>query len=208
MDGSRNRENGEIEPWAEKIMNFLNSYSEVSPSGTGLRVIVKARLPSTHRKKGVFEVYDENRFLTLTGHRLRSLPAQVNFRQIETIALHNLIFKSNRKAEQPTKDDKPNMGLTDNELLQKARAARNGDKFDRLWSGDYSGYQSQSEADLALITMLSFWTGGDVERIDRLFRRSGFFRDKWGRAWGSKTYGQRTIEKALNFKQKMEVTNE
>ena len=37
LDGSRNRENGEIEPWAKKILNFLNSYSEVSPSGRGFK---------------------------------------------------------------------------------------------------------------------------------------------------------------------------
>ena len=38
-----------------------------------------------------------------------------------------------------------------------------------------------SEADLALCCHLSFWTGKNCERIDRLFRKSKLYRDKWER---------------------------
>jgi putative DNA primase/helicase len=46
----------------------LNSYTEVSPSFTGLRVIVRAKLPPGGRKKGDFECYDDRRYLTITGN--------------------------------------------------------------------------------------------------------------------------------------------
>jgi primase-polymerase (primpol)-like protein len=51
------------------------------------------------------------------------------------------------------------------------RRAANGEKFAKLWSGDVSGYPSQSEADLALCGILAFWTR-DRAQIDRLFRQS------------------------------------
>lgn len=83
----------------------------------------------------------------------------------------------------------------DDRVLERARAARNATKFGTLWSGDWPslGYDSQSSADLALCTMLAFWSP-DAARIDRLVRRSGLMRDKWERA----DYAERTIAAALH----------
>ena len=91
------------------------------------------------------------------------------------------------------------LNLDDAALLEKARAARNGTDFDRLWAGDTSGHGGdESAADLALCSLLAFWTGGDAARVDRLFRQSGLFRPKWDSRRGeSGTYGQMTIEKAI-----------
>ena len=81
------------------------------------------------------------------------------------------------------------------ELIEKAKNAKNGAKFTALWEGLTDGYDSQSEADLALCCLLAFWTGGDRDRIDRLFRQSGLYReDKWG---GREDYRERTINAAL-----------
>jgi primase-polymerase (primpol)-like protein len=50
-------------------------------------------------------------------------------------------------------------------------------------SGDDSGYGGDtSRADAAFLAMLAFWTGPDPERLDRLFRNSGRYREKWERA--------------------------
>jgi len=52
---------------------------------------------------------------------------------------------------------------------------------------------------MALCCLLAFWTGGDHQQIDRLFRQSGLLRDKWDEvhyADGS-TYGEKTIERAV-----------
>ena len=89
--------------------------------------------------------------------------------------------------------------MTDEELIQKAKDAANGEKFERLWNGSTVGYDSHSEADMALCSLLAFWTGGDAHRMDRLYRESGLMRDKWIEphyADGS-TYGQKTIERAI-----------
>jgi putative DNA primase/helicase len=63
-------------------------------------------------------------------------------------------------------------------MLERVFAAKNGADVERLWSGDWTGYGSHSEADLALVAHLEFWTGGDPDRIDRLFRASRLMRDK------------------------------
>src|SRR5690606_30146922 len=84
--------------------------------------------------------------------------------------------------------------LEDQELIKRALRAKNGQHFRRLWQGDWGGlYGSHSEADLALCNMLAFWTGRDLDRMDRLFRLSGLYRAKWER----EDYRDRTIRKAV-----------
>ena len=78
-----------------------------------------------------------------------------------------------------------------------AMGSRNGEAFARLWRGDISGYPSHSEADQALCSRLAFWTGRDAGRMDALFRQSGLMRPKWDRRQGGSTYGQITIQHAI-----------
>ena len=85
--------------------------------------------------------------------------------------------------------------LEDAEVLERAFAARDGDKLRRLWAGEDAGYPSASEGDLALLSAFAFWTGPHgAEQLDRLFRASGRMRDKWERV----DYRELTIAKALD----------
>jgi len=74
LDKCFNPDTGELEPWARRYVDVFQSYTEFSPSGTGLHIIVKGELPvregksGTGRKKGKFEVYDQARFFTFTGN--------------------------------------------------------------------------------------------------------------------------------------------
>ncbi len=92
--------------------------------------------------------------------------------------------------------------LPDDELLERARHARNGHRFRLLFdegcTETFAG--DHSRADLALRCMLAFWTGGDASRIDRLLRRSTLMRSKWDErhAADGSTYRQMTIHKALS----------
>ena len=84
--------------------------------------------------------------------------------------------------------------LDDQELLDRAMRARNGSDFAALWDGRWQDrYGSQSEADLALCSLLAFWTGRNPDRIDRMFRASGLMRPKWERD----DYRQRTLDAAI-----------
>jgi hypothetical protein len=79
--------------------------------------------------------------------------------------------------------------LNDKAIIKKASNAKNRQKFLALWKGDISGYESQSSADIALLSILAFWTNRDQVAMDRLFRQSGLYRDKWER----EDYRERTI---------------
>lgn len=80
-------------------------------------------------------------------------------------------------------------------IVDRARSARNGDIFWSLWTGDTTRLGGDhSAADQALCNILAFWTGGNAGLIDRLFRMSGLYRNKWER----RDYRERTIGKAIS----------
>jgi hypothetical protein len=199
LDGCLNADTGEIEPWARIIIEELDSYTEISPSGTGVHVLVRATLPEGRNRKGRFETYDRDRYFTVTGKHLAGTPQTIEGRQEELRAVVGRVFgeeSTNGHAKPVAATELVDNGLSDSEVIQKALAASNGARFSRLWNGDTSGYGSHSEADLALCGMLAFWTGGDASRIDSLFRQSGLYRKKWER----KDYRNRTITEALSGK--------
>ncbi len=68
LDGCRDRESGEIEPWAVAIIQTFDTYTELSPSGEGIHIIAKGSLPGRGGKRKYIEMYDMRRFFTFTGH--------------------------------------------------------------------------------------------------------------------------------------------
>jgi putative DNA primase/helicase len=190
LDDCRNPYSGEVEPWATEIVRGLGSYTEVSPSERGLKVFVRGELPPERRRKGRIEMYDRGRFFTTTGHRLAGFPATVNEGQERLTHLHRRVFgEPAGQAAEGKRDgcENPLFGSSDEEIVDRAMRAANREKFARLWAGDTSDYadgdnEGRSEADLALCSILAFWVGPDEGRIDRLFRRSGLYRQKWERA--------------------------
>jgi putative DNA primase/helicase len=196
IDKCRDAETGEIEPWAWKIVAALDSYTEVSPSGTGLHVFVKATLPGPNNRKGPLEMYESGRYFTLTGEHLGGSPTEIHERQDVLERLYWHVFTV-EKASSTTNGHKPrsaSLDVGDEDLLALAKQAKNGEKFSRLWSGDTSDYAGDdSRADLALCSLLAFWTDGDTERMDHLFRQSGLMREKWNRH----DYRERTFNRVL-----------
>ncbi len=174
------------------IVSKLDSYTERSPGGDGLRIFAYGDLPPEGRKKGDFECYDRARHLTLTGQRLERTPAEIRLCQDEINAVYRRVFGEMREAS-CTPSSTPGSSLDDGDLIVAVMQSRQAEKFARLWGGDRSAYPSPSESDLALVGMLLFWTGGDVSQVDRLFRQSGLMRSKWLRA----DYRERTFRKAL-----------
>lgn len=204
---------GTLTEQAFKIVESLNSYTERTPSGTGLHILVYADFPGAGLKieSGPFagvEVYGDGspRYFTVTGDHWPGTPTTIEPRKAEFAALYAGMLASRRDDDKPEKTVPQRATATtipdDTELLNRARSASNGAKFDALFDrGDWSGYQSQSQADKALCQILAFWTGKDGTRIDRLFRQSALMRDKWDEVHRSRdkaTYGQMTIEAAIN----------
>jgi hypothetical protein len=190
IDGCRDKETGAIDPEAQSIIDELQSYTEVSPSGTGVHIFVRGSLPATGRRKGNLEMYDGGRYFTMTGHHLEGTPRTIVDRGEALMRLHGRIFPP---APAVTRTVRPAMTASDGAVLEKAGNARNGEKFRSLMAGNIVGYGSRSDADLALCGLLTYWTNGDVEQMDRLFRQSGLMREKWERD----DYRERTIALAL-----------
>jgi putative DNA primase/helicase len=219
LDDCRDPETGDLEPWAEDLLEDVPTYAEVSPSGTGLRLFGLGFVPDGGNRgdvadgDGHLELYDTGRYLTVTGHHIADTPEGVEQVNDEVDDVHGEYIaddeperesakpagdggvQANSPGANPTPDAEisGSSDLSDKELIEKAKNADNGDKFRRLWRGDTSGYPSHSEADLALVGSLAFWTGGDRRRIDHLFRQSDLYREKWDRD----DYRDRTIDEAL-----------
>ena len=199
-------ETGTLDPRAAEIIErFKGTYCETSPSGEGLRIWCYGKAQRSGKNAGSpkwLEVYTHpsNRFLTVTGQGWRGTAPSITECQDALDWLHETYMASTRAKDNPPPVDKPppSLSLDDAEMLAMARRARNGAEFERLFSGDISGHQDDhSGADLALCSLLAFWTGRDATRIDRLFRQSGLMRAKWDSRRGEATYGQVTIEKAV-----------
>lgn len=187
-------ENRKLASWAEKIVKLLDSYTEVSPSGMGVKIFLRGALPPGGRRTGKIEMYDFARFFTVTGHHHGQLT--VPGERTQALAhLHAELFPSGKENEGRAAKGNGRT-FADERVLELARQATNAEKFIRLCEGDTSGYSSASEADLAFLGVLAFYTK-DVAQLDRLFRRSGLAREKWDEKRGTETYGERTIRKVL-----------
>jgi hypothetical protein len=208
QDGVFDPATGEFVDGARDRLETLDAPSEFSPGGRGTRTFLIGDLPDGSRKGDPVEMYDSGRYLTVTGQRIEWTPDEIPARDDgeERLAeVHREVFPDDyteddqqdlADVESPTGD----VELDDEDLIERAKNAENGEKFSRLWNGSTAGYDSHSEADLALCNLLAFWTGGDRGQIDRLFRKSGLMRPKWDDECTAEgdTYGEHTIDKALS----------
>lgn len=201
------REDGSLNDVAASILGiFPDAYFEKSPSGTGLRGFFrlspdfaydKTVYYINNRKHGL-EVYlpgVTNRFVTVTGDMFRNGAVTRNDGSLRTL-LDTFMKRSTRVS---SKTVEPVSYLDDDGVIAHASASESGDKFKALYAGNWEeGYDSQSDADMALVSILAFWCGNVEEQIDRIFRTSGLMRDKWDRMTGGSTYGQITIRNAVS----------
>src|SRR5262249_37027085 len=76
---------GGLKEWGQRFVLELDSYGEISPSGEGVKVFVAASKPGVRCKTsfadGAVEIYDRERFFTVTGRHLAGTPADVQPRQ-------------------------------------------------------------------------------------------------------------------------------
>lgn len=200
LDGCMDLETGEITPEAASIVDTLDSYTEVSSSGRGLHVVVRGEKPGPRNRKGKIEMYDRRQYLAVSARPLPGRPATVEDRGGVLAALYRETFGEDKEDGPDGVLPEPvSPPMEDDELIAKCRRARNGAKFAALYDdGVLSGHgEDHSGADLALVSTLAFYSQ-DPEQIDRLFRESGLYREKWER----EDYRDRTVRKALSGRTK------
>ncbi|BCO08785.1 hypothetical protein GF1_11610 [Desulfolithobacter dissulfuricans] len=176
---------------AREILALIDSYTELSPSGTGLRIITRGQVPANIKRRGV-EIYNRAWYLTITG-QVYGNRKEIAERQEQ---LDRLIARYDAPPVETHVATTAGLQEEDRAALQRIRNSRQGERFTRLFDGDLTGYASQSEADLALCSILAFWTKNDQQAMDRIFRASGLYRPKWDTRHGNRTYGQRTMDRA------------
>lgn len=190
---------GSMQPWAQELFQLLRCvYAEISPSGKGIKAIgrVKPGIFARHKRtgcgtdgKGAVEFYQGERFFTTTGDVYGSVP-QTLVDESGLEAVYNKVF-ADAPPKKLTKLNKPGQSrLTDDAVIALIQRSEHA----ALYGGNKSAYHDDdSAADLALCNALAYYTCRDPEQMDRVFRTSKLFRDKWDRD----DYRQRTIAKAI-----------
>lgn len=194
----------------DEFVDHLKSYTEISQSGEGIHIICKGVLPTGARRRGNIEMYDSARFFALTGNlyndikydniedrtnEVKELWSKYLCEEKKEVPQNAYVFKK----QEITRPISTMSSLSDNEVIEKAKESQSGNLFTCLYYGQWEGlYPSQSEADMAFCSLLAFWCARDENQMDRIFRSSKLFREKWDLKRGSNTYGQITIRTAVN----------
>jgi putative DNA primase/helicase len=173
------------------LLEKCQTYIELSPSGRGYHIVLHGKVPHG-LKRGSIEIYSSSRYMTFTGNVVKAAPIA----DCQHILDHITPLMSPQASPTvPLEFNEPI--LLDAEVAEMARNAANGAKYVALcnigfagyhtngppiWDQDRAladckalGYPSQSEADLALLSMICLYTRSN-EQVRRLFRYTGLGR--------------------------------
>ncbi|PHG70364.1 phage/plasmid primase, P4 family [Bacillus toyonensis] len=196
---------GKLNTFATEIIDTLDSYTEFSPSGKGIHIIIKGSLPQsvlgTGRKntKHGLEIYSYGRFFTFTGNRENS--NDVYDRTDELAEVFEQYFDDSdiQGRVNLAEFEKDEIKISNEALWEKMFRSKNGDEIRSLYNGNLIN-NDHSATDLALCNHLAFWTGKSATRMDAMFRETSLMRDKWDVIHfrdTNETYGERTIATAI-----------
>ncbi|ETT84199.1 phage/plasmid primase, P4 family [Viridibacillus sp. FSL R5-0477] len=195
-----------LNTFATEIIDTIDSYTEFSPSGTGIHIIIKGSLPQsvmgTGRKntKHGLEIYSYGRYFTFTGNRENS--NDVYDRTDELAGVFEKYFDDSdiQGRVNLAEFEKDEIKHSNEKLWEMMFRSKNGDEIRSLYNGNLIK-DDHSGSDLALSNHLAFWTGKSAPRMDSMFRETSLMRDKWDRIHFSdtgETYGERTIAEAIS----------
>ena len=158
---------GTISETMRLFIDHLGSYTELSPSGTGLHCYFLYEQPHENRKAGSIELYFDKHFLSVTGNV---------YQERDRLAFADVGAERILTALRPRRPLLPRIPLreiplSDSELLEKMFNSKSGSKIRNLWDGG-SPHKSPSESDMALMGHLAYWCGGDCGRMIDLFLTS------------------------------------
>jgi hypothetical protein len=138
---------------------FPMAYAELSPSGKGCHLWMFGNAPTKKASSLKLEVYSAERYMTVTLNPIRNV--ELTNMQPQLAELISAIERLVPRKDKGSADDAA--------IVEKCKSK----KFDALHAGNWQGlYPSQSEADSALVYMITQWTN-DPRQIARLFLASG-----------------------------------
>lgn len=184
----------------KKVVNSLQTYTELSMSETGIHAIFKGEIPGNRRRKSNVEMYETGRFFALTGKSFGPYSEVVSKPKVNTIkSLYTYFFGTDNVVKLPVSTPITPNDLSIDEIIKRAEMSKTGKRFKIFIDGGWEGfYPSHSEADLAFANDLAFWCGRDFSKMDEIFRQSDLMRDKYDEKHGKATYGVALLNKAIN----------
>ena len=179
------------------LLKQFPTYAEMSPSGNGIHIYGKCDLSRLEKQLELYVGGLTNRYSTFTGKRISDSETVSDC----TVPLLRFLECYMRKKELPSTLDPEQedkfIKLTEEDVpqvLSDLRSQKNGSKFISLFDkGMIPDGKTPSEADVALCALIAFRVGPDPEMIDRIFRQSELYREKWDRD----DYSQRTIDAGI-----------
>lgn len=189
---------GQLDAWAAAWVERFNSYTEVSPSGTGLHIFCKGRLPGASIKRPEAEMYDRARYFTVTG-KPYGAPRPLRDAQAALSALYEEL-----KARAEQGQGRPAAPRTAPALPAGGKdylhigLDRDG-AFTALYRGDRPN-GNESADDMALLNKLAYWCNCDQEAMRTAFFESWHFQSKdeaHKKKAQRKDYLPRSIERAV-----------
>ena len=189
-------EDGIISSEVAEIIALLDSYTEYSPSGKGLHILVKGDIPVDGKKKGFIEMYKAKRYFTLTGNVYGELTTIKECSE-QVMQIFNKYF-SDSKSENSFNYN----SVTDSAKDYLSVGLAKDTVFKALWDGEYQSEKctSESEADLALMGKLLYWCSGNTDAAIEAFISSPYATgkdDKHTTKLERSDYLKRTAVKAM-----------
>lgn len=211
------KEGGTFTDEAQSIVSRLDSYTEVSSSGTGLHVIAEGEKIDGRKARGDLaeaghlEVYDESRYFVLTGDvyndRTTVKERTTAVREVQNNHLPESRTVTNNGEQKPMSEQDLDGGQTEATPEQVRRTIEaygassehsvDAERVLRLWRGsDAPNGGDTSRADMSFVKQLHYWCKGDQQLMDECFRSSDRMREKWDEVHTSNgdTYGEMTIQ--------------
>lgn len=207
IDHCYDPETRELDPAAAEIIETVQSYTELSPSGTGIHILCKGALPEGRKRRGAVEMYSTLRYFTVTGNQF-GLEYPFSDCTERVAVMHRKYLGEEETAAGAQRAALPmpagrgtNADMSVDAVLRRMFDSKHGQKLQDLYNGSWEQYGigdgSQSSADQAFCNTLAFWCRCDAALMDAIFRRSRLYRQKWDKRRGAKTYGQITIDRAI-----------
>lgn len=230
LDGCRNPETEEITEWAQRVIDYCNAYTEITPSGMGLRVWVRGTMPSADKvfnldpkagfgSKVKIEVYATERYFTVTANSYYGEDELGDVEAVDMVGLYKLHHEirarypapRNESAEsadagEPTKAMwHGNIRCPKYDIFKRGEIVNQSHPF-RIDNGiGWLEYPSQSEADLAFCTVLALMHDGDADKVWDEYVESPLVREKWLNR--KDDFLRLTVAKAIESAKKVKAQN-
>lgn len=191
-------EEGITQP-ALDVIQALESYSEVSPSGRGIRILVASPHYQDNGKTKTTEVYSHQRYVSITGHHVADTPLAIT--NVDPCALKSLFPHHSLAVTVPTpQEGKPFTG-SDVQLWEHIfRYDQYGTQHQQRFNGDTSlDRDDHSLVVIRLLNALARWSGGDAARMRTMMLMSPLANEKWLSKRGKGDWLDYQIEDAIRY---------